>query len=90
METLFIQIGWCLGDTASRDKSKPVTSKTKRNCIDANDKIWAFKQVLEFWKICTRSRQVAKTFLDKISGDINQWDFVVAVPWNAWTFGEPA
>lgn len=48
METMFIQIGWCLGDIVSHDQSKPVTSKTTTNYIDAGDKIRAFKQGLEF------------------------------------------
>lgn len=80
-ETMFIQIGWCLGDIVSHDQSKPVTSKTTTNYID---KIRAFKQGLEFWKTCIWPPWGCQDFLDDICGDINKWDFVVvAVTWNA-------
>lgn len=54
-ETVFIQIEWCLEDV-SHDQSEPVTSKTTTNCIDASNKNWAFRQVLEFWKIVSALR----------------------------------
>lgn len=49
---MFIPIRWYLEDIVSHDQSEPVTSKTTADCIDANYKIRAWKQVLEFWKPC--------------------------------------
>lgn len=53
----------------------------KQTVFVANDKIWGFKQKLEFWKICIHyheldSAPTLKDFSDEIDDDdINECDF---------------